>query len=103
MPPGKQRRIAQETLSVFAPLARLLGLYTIKEELEELSFMYAMPQQYAVMRKTVDRLWEQQQPAVEAAATELRRILTEDTFLQTRLRGLRVEVTKKALYSAWRK
>ena len=51
MPPGKQRRIAQETLTVFAPLARLLGLYTVKEELEELSFKYAMPQQYAVMRK----------------------------------------------------
>lgn len=38
MPPYKQRRIAQETLQVFAPLARLLGLYSIKEELEELSF-----------------------------------------------------------------
>ena len=40
MPPAKQRRIAQETLTVFAPLARLLGLYTVKEELEELSFKY---------------------------------------------------------------
>ena len=39
MPPGKQRRIAGETLAVFAPLARLLGLYAIKEELEELAFM----------------------------------------------------------------
>ena len=103
MPPGKQRRIAEETLAVFAPLARLLGLYTIKEELEELSFMYAMPQQYAVMRKSVDRLWEQQQPAVEAAATELRRFLDEDTFLASHVRAFRVEVTKKALYSAWKK
>ncbi|KAL4515430.1 hypothetical protein Ndes2437B_g06870 [Nannochloris sp. 'desiccata'] len=103
MPPGKQRRIAQETLSVFAPLARLLGLYTIKEELEELSFMYAMPQQYAVMRKSVDRLWEHQCPAVEAAAAELRRFLAEDAFLSAKLRGLRIEVTKKAMYSSWRK
>lgn len=103
MPPGKQRRIAHETLSVFAPLARLLGLYTIKEELEELSFMYAMPQQYAVMRKSVDRLWEQQSPAVEAAAAELRRFLAEDAFLSAKLRGLRIEVTKKAMYSSWRK
>ena len=31
-----QRRIAKETLKVFAPLARVLGLYCIKEELEEL-------------------------------------------------------------------
>jgi sulfur carrier protein ThiS len=78
-------------------------LYTIKEELEELSFMYAMPQQYAVMRKSVDRLWEQQSPAVEAAAAELRRFLAEDAFLSAKLRGLRVEVTKKAMYSSWRK
>jgi GTP pyrophosphokinase len=42
MPPAKQRRIAQETLTVFAPLARLLGLYTVKEELEELSFKYVI-------------------------------------------------------------
>jgi len=103
MPPGKQRRIAQETLSVFAPLARLLGLYTIKEELEDLSFMYAMPQQYAVMRKSVDRLWEQQSPAVEAAAAELRRFLAEDAFLSAKLRGMRIEVTRKAMYSSWRK
>lgn len=44
MPPHKQRKIADETLQVFAPLARLLGLYSIKEELESLSFMYTNPQ-----------------------------------------------------------
>lgn len=103
MPPGKQRRIAQETLTVFAPLARLLGLYTIKEELEELSFKYAMPQQYAIMRKAVDRLWEQQRPAVEAAAAELDRGLRMDGYLTARVRGLRIEAGKKALYGVWRK
>lgn len=35
---NKARNIAVETLEVFGPLARLLGLYTIKEELEELAF-----------------------------------------------------------------
>ena len=38
MPPAKARKIAAETLEVFGPLARLLGLYSIKEELEELAF-----------------------------------------------------------------
>lgn len=38
MPQGKARNIANETLEVFGPLARLLGLYSIKEELEELAF-----------------------------------------------------------------
>jgi (p)ppGpp synthase/HD superfamily hydrolase len=38
MPQHKARKIATETLEVFGPLARLLGLYSIKEELEELAF-----------------------------------------------------------------
>lgn len=103
MPPGKQRRIAQETLTVFAPLARLLGLYVLKEELEELSFKYAMPQQHAVMRKTIGRLWEHQRPAVHLAAKELQSVLEEDAFLMSRIRGLKVNVSRKALYGTWRK
>lgn len=98
MPPGKQRRIAQETLTVFAPLARLLGLYTIKEELEELSFRYAMPQQHAIVRRAVGRLWEAQRPAAEAAAEELRGRLEGDPFLAGRVLRVRVEAGCKALY-----
>jgi len=80
-----------------------LGLYTIKEELEELSFKYAMPQQYAIMRKAVDRLWESQRPAVEAAAAELQRRLSGDPYLSDRVRGVRINACKKALYGTWRK
>lgn len=103
MPPGKQRRIAQETLTVFAPLARLLGLYVLKEELEELSFKFAMPQQHAVMRKTIGRLWEHQRQTVQLAAKELQSILEEDAFLMSRIRGLKVNISRKALYGTWRK
>lgn len=39
MPPVKQRKIALETIRVFAPLAGLLGLWRIKVELEDLSIM----------------------------------------------------------------
>lgn len=39
MPPHKQRKIALETIRVFAPLASLLGLWRMKVELEDLSFM----------------------------------------------------------------
>ena len=41
--PDKRRRIAQETLLVFAPLAKLLGMYKVKNELEELAFMHVAP------------------------------------------------------------
>jgi (p)ppGpp synthase/HD superfamily hydrolase len=105
MPPGKQRRIAQETLTVFAPLARLLGLYTVKEELEELSFMYAMPAQYSLMRKAVDKLWQQQLPVLRAARQDLLTRLEGDAYLiqSASIDSISVDVTRKALYPLWRK
>lgn len=103
MPQAKQRRIALETLQVFSPLARLLGLYTIKEELEELSFQYAMPQQYAITEKAVNRLWETQRAAVEAAARELEEKIENDVYLTGLLQGLKIEISRKAVYSIWKK
>ena len=46
LPPEKQKRIAQETLDIYAPLANRLGISKIKTELEDLSFMYLNPEAY---------------------------------------------------------
>ncbi|KAF2304717.1 hypothetical protein GH714_037687 [Hevea brasiliensis] len=58
MPPHKQSSIAMETLQVFAPLAKLLGMYQIKSELENLSFMYTNPEDYAKVRRRVSDLYK---------------------------------------------
>ncbi|GAB4816390.1 hypothetical protein N2152v2_003436 [Parachlorella kessleri] len=103
MPPAKARKIAAETLEVFGPLARLLGLYSIKEELEELAFKYAYPQAYDSMRREVKRLWDAQSPVVEAARQQLEQRLEQDPYLRERVQGVRVTAARKALYSSWKK
>ena len=46
MESAKQKKIAQETLEIFAPLANRLGIYKIKAELEDLSLKYLEPEKY---------------------------------------------------------
>jgi guanosine-3',5'-bis(diphosphate) 3'-pyrophosphohydrolase len=60
LPLEKQKRIAQETLDIYAPLANRLGISKIKTELEDLSFMYLNPGAYRelaqkVMQRRVER------------------------------------------------
>ena len=57
---------APPCLQIFAPLARLLGLYSIKEELEELSFKYSNPEAYSQMVKRMEVLSKTQSDVVEA-------------------------------------
>jgi len=53
--PAKQRKIAQETLDIFAPIAARLGIYWIKIELENIAFKYTMPEEYARIENLVAR------------------------------------------------
>ena len=53
-PANKQYKIAGETLYIYAPLAHRLGLYKIKSELENLSFKFEHPEEYAVIARKLD-------------------------------------------------
>lgn len=52
-PPDKQRRIAQETLDIYAPLAHRLGMQELKQQLEDLSFASLHPKRYAELDQLV--------------------------------------------------
>jgi GTP pyrophosphokinase len=56
MPDHKQRRIAQETLDIFAPLANRLGIWQMKWELEDLGFNYVNPEKYTEISDNLAKL-----------------------------------------------
>lgn len=51
--PDKQKRIAQETLDIYAPIAEKLGMWSIKGELEDLSLKYLEPDVYQQIKKRI--------------------------------------------------
>ncbi len=53
--PAKRRRIAQETIDIYAPIANRLGIYQIKSELEDLGFAALYPYRYKVLRNSVKK------------------------------------------------
>ena len=103
MPPLKQKRIADETLAVFAPLARLLGLYAIKEELEELAFRYSDPVAHAAATSALASLASQSADVVLQARSALEARLRADPYLSSRAASVHVVPLHKSAYWAHRK
>ena len=81
VPPASRRRIAEETLDIYAPLAGRMGMQEMREELEDLSFRSLDPEAYTVVKQRLDALAETQpqpdrrdrEPAAEEPAEERRR------------------------------
>ncbi len=97
MPPKKQKRIAKETLEIFAPLANRIGIWQIKWELEDLSFRYTDPEHYREIARHLEMRRTEREKFVEEVITRIKEEIE-------RL-GIKAEVTgrPKHLYSIWRK
>jgi len=93
----KQRRIARETLEVFAPLANRLGIWQIKWELEDRAFRYLDPEAYHEIAVALDERRVEREDFVRTAVGDLERALGEA--------GITGEVVgrPKHIYSIWRK
>src|SRR5437868_11447899 len=56
MPPEARRRVAEETIDIYAPLAARIGMYEMREELENLAFRELNPEAFSVVSERLDAL-----------------------------------------------
>lgn len=97
MLPNKQYKIAGETLYIYAPLAHRLGLNKIKTELEDLSFKYEHPEEYAAIEQKLRETSEQREKVFAEFTAPIRQQLDK--------KGLKYRILArvKSIYSIWNK
>ncbi|KAL1559712.1 putative GTP diphosphokinase rsh1, chloroplastic [Salvia divinorum] len=102
MPPHKQSSIAMETLQIFAPLAKLLGMYQIKSELENLAFMYTNPEDNPKVKRRVAELYREHEKDLKEANQILMKRLEDDQFLNLLTLKTEVRPVCKEPYSIYK-
>jgi GTP diphosphokinase / guanosine-3',5'-bis(diphosphate) 3'-diphosphatase len=97
MPESKRRRIAQETLDIFAPLANRLGIWQIKWELEDLGFRYTSPEKYREIAANLAERRKVREEQMVQIIQHLKKVLEQV--------GVEAEITgrPKHIYSIYRK
>jgi GTP pyrophosphokinase len=95
--PPKRRRVARETLDIYAPIANRLGLNSIYQELEDLSFKHLYPDRYRVLAKAVKAARGNRREVVGKVLESMKRRL-RDNKVEAQVHG-----REKHLYSIYRK
>ncbi|MEE4451498.1 bifunctional (p)ppGpp synthetase/guanosine-3',5'-bis(diphosphate) 3'-pyrophosphohydrolase [Novosphingobium resinovorum] len=93
----KRRRIARETMDIYAPLAERVGMYEYMREMQLLAFEQLEPEAYATITGRLAQIRSEEGGQVDAIALSIKQVLAEA--------GLNVEVSgrEKHPYSIWRK
>ncbi len=94
----KQKRIAEETLEIFAPLANRLGIGEFKGELEDLAFSYAHPEEYKKTEELIKGKYEQKKIALAKVENDLRK-----EFLKNGMEDFQINSRIKHKYSLFKK
>ena len=97
MPESKRKRIAQETMDIFAPLANRLGIWQMKWELEDLAFRYIEPEKYKEIATHLAERRTDREREMEEITKRLQALSTEV--------GIKAEISgrPKHIYSIYKK
>ena len=97
MPEAKRKRIAQQTLDIFAPLANRLGIWQIKWELEDLAFRYVNPAKYKEIAEQLAERRPDRETQIQAIVESLKKLFEEH--------AIKVEITgrPKHIFSIYKK
>jgi len=75
--PDKRKEIARETLDIYAPIAARLGIYWIKNELEESSFRYIQPDEYARIENAVSKSKIEREKYIETVKGDIKKVMDQ--------------------------
>ncbi|MBW1723835.1 MAG: bifunctional (p)ppGpp synthetase/guanosine-3',5'-bis(diphosphate) 3'-pyrophosphohydrolase [Deltaproteobacteria bacterium] len=94
---AKRKKIAKETLDIYAPIAGRLGIYWIKKDLEDTSFMYLQPEEYSKIESLVNKDREEGEKYIETVKN-----LIENKLDEHNLKG-EISGRYKYLFSIYKK
>lgn len=97
MPRSKQRRIAAETLEIYAPIANRLGMNQVKVELEDLGMRYLYPYRYKVLERALKRRKSSQRQNLKSLSRRIAKALENEGI------DGHVSSREKRLYSIYKK
>lgn len=94
---------AREALDVFAPLAQRLGIFQLKDKLENLGFRHLYPLQHKFITEELAKNKVEQETLLSEQMLMMKRYLQEDEVFMNNIRSVVVEGRTKSPYSTWRK
>jgi GTP pyrophosphokinase len=98
VPKSKQLRIARETLEIYAPIAYRLGIKKLQRSLEDLSFQYVYPEEYAKITKIVKERKQDVESRLDKFQKSLKKELAKNGVTQ-----FKMDYRVKGLYSLFKK
>ena len=97
VPPAKRRRVARETMEIYAPIANRLGLNTLYHELQELAFAHLYPVRYKVLAKATKAARGNRREMIGRTLEAIKKKLAESAI------SAQVFGREKHVYSTYRK